>query len=102
MCYGVDVTTTYHAFVSKVDINIWLLLNNVQVNRRSNGWGSLLLADMVAICRYQLSGVALVPTSTISGARRAETKKGILGVSREPIVSQGEASSSIEAYTYAN
>ena len=52
MCYGVDITATYHAFVSKVDINIWLLLNNVQVNRRFNGWGSLLLADVVAICRY--------------------------------------------------
>ena len=31
ICLGVDVATTYHAFVSKLDINMRDLLDNVQV-----------------------------------------------------------------------
>ena len=27
---GVDVTTTYHTFVSKLDINMWSLLDNAK------------------------------------------------------------------------
>ena len=34
---GVDATTTYHALISKLDINMRALLDNVQVNKRSNG-----------------------------------------------------------------
>ena len=37
MWQGVDVTTTYHAFVSKLDVNMWSLLDNVRVNKRANG-----------------------------------------------------------------
>ena len=37
MYQGVDISTTYHAFVSRLDINIWSLLDNVQVNKRANG-----------------------------------------------------------------
>ena len=51
MYQRVDVTTTYHAFVSKLDINMQALLDNIQVNKRANGGGSLTWADVVAICR---------------------------------------------------
>ena len=49
--HGVDTTTTYHAFMSKFDIDMRALLDNVQVHKRANGGGSLTWADMVAICR---------------------------------------------------
>ena len=51
MCLVVDIATTYHAFVSKLDINILALLDNVQVNKRVGGGGSLTWADVVAIYR---------------------------------------------------
>ena len=38
---GVDIATTYHAFVRKLDINIQALLDNVQVIKRARGGGSL-------------------------------------------------------------
>ena len=56
ICWGVDITTTYHAFVGKLDINMHFLLNNVQVNKWANGGGSLKWADMAAIYRDKLSG----------------------------------------------
>ena len=51
MYLGVDVATTYHAFMSKLDINMQALLDNVKVNKRVNGGGSLTWADVVVICR---------------------------------------------------
>ena len=36
MYQGVDITTTYHAFVSKLDINMRALLDSIQVNKRAN------------------------------------------------------------------
>ena len=48
MYQGLDIATTYHAFVSKLDINMRALLDNVQVNKRLNGGGSLTWADVVA------------------------------------------------------
>ena len=51
ICQGVDVATTYHAFMSKLDIKMRALLDNVQVNKRVNGGGSLTWADVVAIYR---------------------------------------------------
>ena len=78
MFQGVDATTTYHAFVSRLDINILSLLDNVQVNKRANGGGSLTWADVVAVCRDQLSGVAVVPTGMISGVSTL-IEKGVLG-----------------------
>ena len=41
MYLGVDVATAYHAFMSKLDINMQAVLDNVQVNKRVNGGGSL-------------------------------------------------------------
>ena len=61
MQQGLDFTITYHAFVSKLDIGMQSLLDNVRVNKRFNGRGSVTRADVVAICRDQLSGVELVP-----------------------------------------
>ena len=46
-----DVTTTYHAFMNKLDINMQSLLDNMRVNKRANGGGSVTWADVVAICR---------------------------------------------------
>ena len=37
---GLGVTTTYYAFVSRLDNNIPSLLDNIQVNKRANGGGS--------------------------------------------------------------
>ena len=48
---GVDVATTFHAFVSKLNNNMQTLLDNVQVNKSIIGGGSLTWADVVAICR---------------------------------------------------
>ena len=60
-----DVTTTYHAFINKLDISMQSLLDNVRVNKRANVGDSVTWADMVAICRDQLSRVALVQSSVI-------------------------------------
>ena len=46
-----DVTTTYHAFVSTLDISMQSLLDNIRVNKRANGGGSLTWVDMVTIYR---------------------------------------------------
>ena len=72
-------------------------LENVQVNKRSNGGGSLMWVDVVAICGHQLSGLALVPTSITGGTSSTATEKGTLSVLRAPSSSWGEASSSLEA-----
>ena len=37
----------------------------MRVNKIANGGDSVMWADVVAICRNQLSGVALVPSSVI-------------------------------------
>ena len=58
----IDINTTYHAFMSRLDINMRSLLDIVQVTKRANGGGSLTWADVVAIYKDQLSGVALVFT----------------------------------------
>ena len=84
----VDVTTTYHDFVSSLDINMQSLLDNGQVNKRANGGGSLTWADVVAICWDQLSGVALVPTGTISGVSTV-IETGIPGIVEVPNTNQG-------------
>ena len=69
MHQGVDVTTPYHAFMIRLYINIWSLLDSEQANKRANGKCNLTWVDIVAIYRDQLSGVALVPTSTIGGVK---------------------------------
>ena len=51
MCQGVDIATIYHAFMSKLDINMQTLLDNIQVSKRATGGGSLTCADVVATCR---------------------------------------------------
>ena len=51
MYWGVDVITTYHTVVSKLNINMWSMLDNIQVSKRANGGGSLMWSDIVAIGR---------------------------------------------------
>ena len=50
---------------------------------------------MVAICRNKLSGVALVPISTISGVITV-IEKGVLGAVETTSVSQGGPCSSVK------
>ena len=44
---GLDITTTYYAFLSKLDITMQALLDNVQVNISAKSGGSLIWADVV-------------------------------------------------------
>ena len=79
MQQGVDVTTNYHAFVSKLDFSMQSLLDKVRVNTRANGGGSVTWADVVAICRDQLSRVALVPSSVIGSGNSILSENSTLG-----------------------
>ena len=74
MQQGMGVTTTYNTFISKLDVDIQSLLENLRVSKRANGGGGVTWADMVAIYRDQLSGVALVPTSTMGGGSNTLSK----------------------------
>ena len=56
MQQGLDVTTIYYTFVSKLDISMRSLVDNISVNKRASGRGSVILADIVSNCRDQLSG----------------------------------------------
>ena len=47
------------------------------MNKRANGSVSIAWADMVATYRDQLSGIVLVPTSTIVGSSSIVTETGI-------------------------
>ena len=71
------------------------LLDNLQVNKGANGRDSLTLADVLEICRDQLSGVALVPTGMMGGVSTM-IEKGVLGVAKVPSIKQGGASSTVE------
>ena len=66
------------------------------MNKRANGGGTLIWADVVAICRDQLSRVALVPTGTISGVSSTVIETSMQDVVEEPSVNKGGESSSIE------
>ena len=55
------------------------LLDNMRVNKRDNSWGSITWADVVAICRDQFLGVALVPSSVISGGNSTLSEISTLG-----------------------
>ena len=75
----VDVTTTYHILVSKLDVNMWSLLDIMRINKRANGEGSVMWADVVAICRYQFLGVALVPSSVTGDSNSTLNEISTLG-----------------------
>ena len=96
---GVDVTTIYHAFVIRLDINMQCLLDNVQVNKGANGSGSLTWADVVAVYREQLSGVALVSIGTVSGVSTV-IEKGLPGIVEVPSVNWGGPSSSVKVLAH--
>ena len=49
MWLGVDITTTYHAFMNIIDISMQSLLDSVRKNKKANGRGSVMWADVVAI-----------------------------------------------------
>ena len=54
----------YHAFVYKLEPQVRLLLDNVRVNKRANGGGSITWEDMVAIFRDSLAGVLIANMGT--------------------------------------
>ena len=59
------------------------------MKKRTNGECNLTWVDVVAECRDHLSGVALVPTSTISGVSSTVIEMGILGIIEVPSVNKG-------------
>ena len=68
----------------KLDYSMQSLLDNIRVNRRGSGRGSITLAYVVAIYRDQLSVVALVPSSAIGGGSSTlveNSTPGHIGVS---------------------
>ena len=65
------------------------------MNKRFNGGVSLTWADVVAVCRDHLSGVALMPTGMIGGVSTV-IKKGVLGFMGVPSVKRGLLSSLVK------
>ena len=51
--------SVYHAFVRKLDEHTWLLVDNMRMNKRAGGLGSVGWEDVVAICRDALAGVSV-------------------------------------------
>ena len=74
-----DVTTTYRAFVNKLDVSIRSLLDNMRVIKRANGGGSVTWAEVEVIFRDQLLGVALVSPSVIGSGNSILTENSTLG-----------------------
>ena len=70
--------------------------------KRAYGGGSLTWVDAVATCRDQVSRVALVPISTISGVSSIVIEMGIPDIMEVPSVNKGEINSSVEVPTPAN
>ena len=74
------------------------LLDNMRVNKRANGGGSVMLADVVAICRDQLSrGVALVLTCVMGSGNSTLSENsvpGSVGLASSNGVLVGQAASS--------
>ena len=61
-------SSTYHAFVHKLEPAVRLLLDNVRVNKRANGGGKVTWEDVVAICRDSLAGVSIAGIDTAAVA----------------------------------
>ena len=64
----------------KLDNSMQSLLDDIRVNRRGSAGGSITWADVVAICRDQLSVVALVPSSTTGRGSSNLIENSTLGV----------------------
>ena len=65
------------------------LLDNVRVKKRDNGRGSVTLVDVVAICRDQLSGAILVPSSVIDSGNSSlneNSAPGMVGLTSSDVV----------------
>ena len=56
----VPSSSVYHAFVHKLDEHTPLLVDNMRMNKRAGGLGSVGWEDVVAICRDVLAGVSVV------------------------------------------
>ena len=52
-------SSIYHAFVHKLDAPTRLLVDNMNMNRRAGGFGSVGWEDIVALCRNALAGVSV-------------------------------------------
>ena len=60
MQLGIDAETTYHAFVHKLDMGAWVLLESVLLHKQAVGGGSIQWLDVVNLCRDLPLGVSLV------------------------------------------
>ena len=52
-------SSVYHTFVHKLDEHTRLLVDNMRMNKRAGGLGSVGWEDVVAICRDALAGVSV-------------------------------------------
>ena len=53
-------SSVFHAFVHKLDEHTRLLVDNMRMNKRAGGLGSVGWEDVVAICRDALAGVSVM------------------------------------------
>ena len=60
MQLGIDAKPTYHAFVHKLDMGEWVLLESVWLHKRAAGGGTIQWSDVVNLCRNSLLGVSLL------------------------------------------
>ena len=71
----------------------------MRVNKRTIGGGSDIWADVVAICRNQLSGVALMPSSVIASGNSTLSENSAPGsvelASSDGVLAGQAASSSL-------
>ena len=70
----VPPTNVYHAFVHKLDEPVRMLLDNIRMNKRAIGGGTVEWDDVVAVCRDSLAGVSLAqpnPTPVVATSSAA-------------------------------
>ena len=53
-------SSVYNAFMHKLDEHTRLLVDNIRMNKRVGGLGSVGWEDVVAICRDALAGVSVM------------------------------------------
>ena len=66
--------SVYHAFVHKLDEPVRMLLDNIRMNKRAIGGGTVEWDDVVAVCRDSLAGVSLAqpnPTPVVATSSAA-------------------------------
>ena len=55
---GIDTETTYHAFVQKLDVGVWALLESLRLRKQAAGGGGIQWLEVMNLCRDSLLGVS--------------------------------------------